>query len=98
ERILKIKRMMDDFIEPELNILQKVFILGDLGFCIIIYGCGINDYFQYQFYKRKHIDRKTFIVHRKRMRIVRTFNDNNDRKIFDSKSIFNQKYSSHIKR
>src|SRR5699024_2814343 len=50
------------------------------------------------FYKRKHIDRKTFIVHRKRMRIVKTFNDNNDRKIFDSKSKFNQKYSSHIKR
>ncbi|GEN30139.1 hypothetical protein CQU01_03770 [Cerasibacillus quisquiliarum] len=98
ERIHKINRMMNGFIEQDLNIFQKVRILCDLGLSILIYGSGINDYFQYQFYKRKHIDRKTFIVHRKRMRIVKTFNDVNDRKIFDSKPEFNKKYSSYIQR
>lgn len=98
ERIKKIKRMMNDFTDQELNIFQKTKIIFDLGLSIIIYGSGINDYFQYQFYKRKHIDRKTFIVHRKRMKIVNTFNDQEDRKILDSKPAFNKKYSSFINR
>jgi|SRR5690625_151043 len=98
ERVMKIKRMMNDFIEPELNVFQKVKVLIDLGMSIIIYGSGINDYFQYQFYKRKHIDRKTFVVHRKRMRIVNTFNDTKDRKLFDSKPMFNEKYKNYIQR
>lgn len=98
ERLYKIKRMMNDFIDHELNIFQKVKILIDLGLSIIIYGSGINDYFQYQFYKRKHIDRKSFVVHRKRMRIVNTFNDPEDRKILDSKPMFNKKYKAFIQR
>src|SRR5699024_2414795 len=98
ERLYKIKRMMNDFIEHELNIFQKAKILADLGLSIIVYGSGINDYFQYQFYKRKHIDRKTFVVHRKRMKIVNTFNDSQDRKILDSKPLFNKKYDAYIQR
>ncbi len=98
ERIKKIKRMMNDFIDQDLNIFQKIFVLVDLAFSIVIYGGGINDYFQYQFYKRRHIDRKNFIVHRKRMRIVRTCNDKNDRIIFDHKPKFNQLFDKYLGR
>src|SRR5699024_8244492 len=98
ERLRKIKRMMNNFIEQELNVFQKAKIVVDLGLSILIYGSGINDYFQYQFYKRKHIDRKTFVVYRKRMRIVHTFNDANDRKTLDLKPLFNKKYEAYIQR
>lgn len=98
ERLHKIKRMMNDFIEQELNIFQKTKIVVDLGLSILIYGSGINDYFQYQFYKRKHIDRKSFVVYRKRMRIVHTFNDAKDRQVLDLKPLFNEKYAAYIQR
>src|SRR5699024_9795604 len=98
ERLRKVKRMMDDHTEPNLNILQKVKIITDLGISILIYGSGINDYFQYQFYKRKHVDRKKFVVYRKRMRIVNTFNDPEDRKVLDIKPLFNKKYNAFIQR
>ena len=90
--------MLNSFIDQDLNVFQKSVILLDLSLSIIVYGSGINDYFQYQFYRRKHIDRKTFIVHRKRMRIVNTFNDPVDRKILDSKARFNEKYNKYIQR
>ena len=98
ERLKKIKRMMNDFIDEDLNIFQKFLVLIDLAFSIVIYGGGINDYFQYQFYKRRHIDRKNFIVYRKRMRIVRTCNDKNDRIIFDHKPKFNQLFEKYLGR
>lgn len=97
-RFKKIKRMLNDFIEQKLNIFQKVLIIIDMSLSIIIYGSGINDYFQYQFYKRKHIDRKNFIVYRKRMKIIRSLNDKEDRKMFDSKPLFNKVYSKYIGR
>lgn len=98
ERIKKIKRMMNDFTDYELNLFQKSIILFDMGISMVIYGSGINDYFQYQFYKRKHIDRKSFIVHRKRMRIVNHFNNSNGKALFDSKPDFNTKYTDFIGR
>lgn len=98
ERLRKIKRMMDEFIEEDLNFFQKSKVIIDLGFSIVIYGAGINDYFQYQFYKRKHIARKSFVVYRKRMKIVHTFNDLKDRKVMDEKPLFNKKYNDYIQR
>ncbi|WP_194165646.1 sugar-transfer associated ATP-grasp domain-containing protein [Oceanobacillus sp. CFH 90083] len=98
ERIRKIKRMMNDFTDYELNLIQKLIILLDMGISMMVYGAGINDYFQYQFYKRKHVDRKTFIVHRKRMKIVSHFNNSNGKALFDSKPDFNTKYKDFIGR
>lgn len=97
-RIGKIKKMMDIFIPRDLSWIKKTGILLDLFLCIIIYGCGITDYFQYNFYKRKHIDRNNFIVYRKRMRIARTFNKKDDMNYFDQKLKFNQTFTDYIGR
>lgn len=98
ERLQKIKRMMNAHTEENLNIFQKTKMILDLGFSMMLYGSGINDYFQYQFYKRKHVGRKKFVVYRKRMRIVNTFNDSEDRKVLDIKPLFNKKYNAFIQR
>lgn len=97
-RFKKVRRMMRDLIEEDLNFLQKSIICVDLGVCIFLYGSGINDYFQYKFYKRKHNSRKTFIVHRKRMHIIKKFNNPMDQEMFNTKSEFNEKYSEFIGR
>lgn len=98
DRLKKIGRMLDTHIDEELSLLQKAFIICDLGISVVIYGSGINDYFQYKFYKRRHIDKKTFIVYRKRMKIIKTMNAEIDRRIFDNKTTFNKTFSAYIKR
>jgi hypothetical protein len=97
-RIKKLRRMLDGYVDHDLNILQKLLVLVDLAFSIVIYGVGITDYFQYQFYKRRHLDRKDFIVHRKRMWLVKTFNDKTDRLIFDNKDRFNSVFNNYLHR
>jgi len=98
KRLKKTKRMMNDFVEYDLNFIQKSIICIDLGLCIFVYGLGITDYFQYKFYARKRNSRKTFIVHRKRMTIIEKFNNPTDREMFNTKSEFNKKYSNFIGR
>ena len=41
----------------------KIFI--DFWISVLVLGAGINDYFQYNFYKISYAERKTFIVGRK---------------------------------
>ena len=97
-RLKKINEMLKDYVDHDLNILQKLFVLIDLAFSIVIYGVGITDYFQYQFYKRRHLDRKDFIVYRKRMWLVRNFNDQEGRLIFDNKARFNRIFNDYLHR
>lgn len=97
-KIKKIKTMMSSFINEELNIFQKFFILIDLAFCMVFYGAGITEYFQYEFYKKRHIARKNFIVHRKRVLIFNTCNNRKDAEIFDDKSKFNKTFKNFIGR
>lgn len=98
DRLKKIKRMMENLVEEDLNFFQKIIIYVDLGFCIFLYGSGVNDYFQYKFYERRHNSRKNFIVHRKRMNIIKKFNNPKDQEVFNTKSEFNEKYSEFIGR
>src|SRR5699024_1492791 len=98
ERLKKTKRMMNDLVEYDLNHIQKFIIYIDLGLCIFVYGLGITDYFQFKFYTRKRNFCKTFIVHRKRIIIIKKFNNPTNKKIFNTKSEFNKKYSKFIGR
>lgn len=97
-RINKIRNMIKKFIGEDLNMLQKALIVIDLSFSIIVYGAGITDYFQYHFYKIRHVERQNFIVHRKRIKIVKTCNDKRNRKVFDEKKIFNKVFNKYIGR
>jgi len=90
--------MLNDYVQDDINIFQRFIILLDLALSIVIYGSGITDYFQYQFYKRRHMDRKNFIVHRKRMWLVHNLNNKHDRKIFDCKTVFNKLFNDYLGR
>ncbi|AIF44548.1 sugar-transfer associated ATP-grasp domain-containing protein [Virgibacillus sp. SK37] len=99
--ISKIKKLwsgIDIYIDPNLNWFSKIYITVDFLTTVLIYGAGVNDYLQYKFYKRRHSDRKEFIVYKKRMKIVKTFNSKEDRMIFDSKEKFNKTFSEFIGR
>lgn len=97
-RLKKYNLLMSKFISDNLNIFQKLYICFDFVLCIFIYGSGINDYFQYNFYKRKYNDRKNFIVGRKWHRIIKTCNHQIKQEVFDNKVIFNQKFNKFLGR
>lgn len=98
EKLKKLWNRMDIYIQPNPKWYLKFVIILDFLISIPIYGLGINDYLQYEFYKKRHADRKTFVVHRKRMKIVKTFNREDNRVIFDNKEKFNEVFTEYIGR
>lgn len=96
--IKKFNLLMKNFISDRLNFFQKFGIILDFSLCVVKYGAGINDYFQYNFYKRRSVDRNTFIVGRKWKKIIKCCNGKIKQEIFDNKSKFNQQYSEFLGR
>lgn len=90
--------LMRTFITPEPGYIRKIIISIDFACCAVIYGAGINDYFQYKFYKRRAVDRKRFIVGRKWLNMVKICNGKIEQELFDNKSLFNQKYKEFLGR
>lgn len=86
------------FIEEDAGLLKKTYIIFDFIWCVLRYGCGINDYFQYKFFYKKSFDRKKFIVARKWKKIVIACNGKLKVEEFDDKSIFYQNYSEFLGR
>ncbi len=97
-RLKKYNILMGKYISNSLPFYKKIFIFLDFIYCVIVYGAGINDYFQYNFYKRKACDRKTFIVGRKWHKIIKTCNGDIKNKYFDNKALFNEVFRDFIKR
>ena len=94
----KYQLLMNTFIPEEVSWLKKIFITIDFVCCVVKYGAGINDYFQYNFYKRKAIDRKKFIVGRKWKKIIKICNGKVNQSLFDDKSQFNRVYLKYLGR
>lgn len=96
--IKKYKYLLDTFVGPNIGTFNKISILLDFSWCVIRYGAGINDYFQYNFFKRKSIDRKNFIVARKWIKIIKECNGNVQQELFDEKTRFNSVYGKFLGR
>lgn len=90
--------LRNTYISPKLSVFKKIIIDIDFIMCAVFLGAGINDYFQYKFYKRKLIDRKNFIVGRKWHKIIKKCNGKINHKSFDDKNEFNRLFSDFIKR
>ena len=94
----KYRFLRSTFISPNLGVLQKLQIYVDFLGCVIRYGAGINDYFQYNFYKRPTSERKNFIVGRKWIHIIKACNGQIRQELFDDKSRFNEIYFDYLGR
>lgn len=90
--------LMKTFVSPNLNPIQKLWISLDFMGCVLKYGAGINDYFQYNFYKRKASERKNFIVGRKWHYIIKKCNGTSKQEKFDNKVTFNKLYNNFLGR
>jgi hypothetical protein len=82
------------------NVDLKDFMKIKIDFIIavILDGAGINDYFEYEFYKKRRNERKKFVVRKKRKIIVRKFNNHKFEKYFSDKALFNECFQEFTKR
>lgn len=78
--------------------LESVKIFLDFCITVIVLGAGINDYFQYNFYKKDYSEREKFIVGRKWKKILITCNGSTKIDLFDNKLKFNNKFNEFLKR
>lgn len=90
--------LMETFISKDITLFKKIGIFLDFLVCIPKYGVGINDYFQYNFYKRRAVDRSSFIVARNRRKIITICNGSIAQRDFDDKSRFNKKFNEYLGR
>lgn len=95
--INKYKLLKDMFI-GKTSKLESVKIFFDFLISVIVLGAGINDYFQYNFYKKNYSERNKFIVGRKWKKILLKCNKSTKIDIFDDKLKFNNKFNEFLKR
>lgn len=62
------------------------------------HGAYLQDYFQYEFYKKKAVDRRNYVVFGKLLEMMRICNNPEHRYIFDQKPEFDKAFSDFLQR
>lgn len=97
----KTKRFTADietYVDKGLSAARKLIMFVDFIYEYKFHGVYLQDYIQYEFYKKKPVERKNFIVHGKLLQIMRICNNPEHRSIFDEKTSFNQMFKDYIGR
>ncbi|WP_078593650.1 sugar-transfer associated ATP-grasp domain-containing protein [Evansella clarkii] len=97
-KIKKVNQHIERYIDTKNNFLLKITIYFDILYSILRYGMNLDEYFQYKFFGKRHYEKKSFFVYRKRMLIVNKYNSFEDMKIFDEKPLFNQEFKEFVNR
>jgi hypothetical protein len=95
-------KRLDEYIDlyfPEnLDIIKRFSIKADFIGSVLRDGAGMNDYFEYEFNKKRHNERQKFVVRTKRKLIAKHFNNPNEVINFSDKGKFNQLFQEFVKR
>lgn len=94
----RLDEYIDRYFYGNISVGQRVALRFDFIWSVIIDGAGMNDYFEYEFYKKRHNERKKFIVRTKRNLIARKFNASKEVIIFSDKGRFNGLFQKFVKR
>lgn len=92
----RLKLLKKTYMPVHASILNRMWIPFDIAWCAIVYGASISEYFEFHFYKRKHISRKNFITRRGSVQMLRRFNDKNGKSILDHKEDFNERFADYL--
>lgn len=77
---------------PELGRLNSFLLLLDYYCSLIRYGATVCDYFEYQFWKKRNVERAEYVTMLFSRKIQKTFN-HGDKEVFLDKVKFNKTYS-----
>lgn len=78
--------------------LTKAFYLFDVVLAFIVHGSTLTDYFEYEFYKKRHYERSKFITFRRANRIFEFLNDSIESKKLRDKYEISLAYDEFMKR
>ena len=78
--------------------MNKIKIMIDILYCTIRYLASPNNYKKFKFYELKANKRKTYLTNGYSENIIKKYNDNNYRDIFEDKSLFAQKFNKFFRR
>ena len=94
----RLNEYIDFYFPGKISKWKRLAIKVDFIWSVIRDGAGMNDYFEYEFNKKRHNERQTFVVRKKRGMIAKKFNDRRKVADFSDKSRFNQLFENFIKR
>lgn len=77
---------------PGTNCVKKFFLLLDYYTSLIRYGAIVSDYFEYQFWKKKNVERAEYVTMLFSRKIQKIFNKG-DKTVFIDKVKFNKVYA-----
>lgn len=80
------------------NNKNKIIVFFDIIYCALKYGAGYVDYYSFEMYKLNKKERKTFITRGKNNLIVKSLNNVEKSRYFNSKILFNQHFSDYLNR
>ena len=78
---------------PYYNTFTLIYLYFDFLLCFLRYGAAATDYFEYRFFEKKHVLRKTYITKKHARYIQQSFNNLEGVKFVYNKLIFNKEYA-----
>lgn len=78
----RLDEYIDLYFPKDISASKRLGIKADFIWSVIRDGTGMNDYFEYEFFKKRHNERQTFVVRTKRGMIARRFNESPKSNLF----------------
>lgn len=98
KKVSRFNESVDRYIDKNLSKGRRLWLFVDFLYEYRFHGVYLQDYIQYEFYKKKATERKKYIVFGKLLEIMHVCNNAKHRFIFDEKPEFNKKFSQYIGR
>lgn len=77
---------------PQMNFIKRMVMLVDYYTALLRYGAIVSDYFEYEFWKKKNIERAEYVTMFFSRKVQKIFNKG-DKTIFLDKARFNKVYA-----
>ena len=94
----RLDEYIDLYFPKDISASKRLGIKVDFIWSVIHDGAGMNDYFEYEFFKKRHNERQKFVVRTKRGMIAKRFNDPKKVIYFSDKGQFNTLFQEYVKR
>ena len=82
----------------KINGKRRFIIVADVIYSTLRYGASPNNYLNFEFYNLDSAKRNTYVTHRISENMIKKFNDNDYREIFEDKTQFAEVFKDYFGR
>lgn len=98
QKFVRFNKTVEENISTDMSIFKKSLLFLDFVYEYRFHGVYLLDYIQYDFYAKKAVDRRKYVVHGKLLELMRTCNNPKHRHYFDQKNEFDRKFAKFLHR